>query len=107
MAIIYGKNYEGEYVAVPQVKGAVGENGGRVRALYDSFAGAAAAGDSFYIGKIPAGARILRITASGMGTSPSFNVAVNDKLAAETVVIGTMGATPAASGYAFIEYILD
>jgi len=106
MADIYGKNYNGEYNVEPQVKGDVGESGGRLRVMYDSFSGAAA-GDVLHFGKLPAGARILRVSHSGLGTAPVYNFAVNDKLASQLDLQATLDVDASAAGYVFVEFILD
>jgi len=106
MANIYGSNYNKEYNLDPRQKGEIGENGGRVRCFYDSFSGAAAA-DVLFFGKLPKGARVIRISHSGLGTAPVYNLAVNDKLVAELDMQATLDVDASASGYVLVEFILD
>lgn len=105
MANIYGANYVKEYNSVPSEQGAPGESGGRVKCMFDEVA-AGAGLDVLYIGKIPAGARILRCSNIG-GNSPSYSVAPGDKLTAEADVTVTLGAAPTFPVSAWIEYLLD
>ena len=107
MADIYGSNYQKEFVDVPSDQAAPGEYGGRVKCMYDSYAGATPGADNVYLGKIPSGARILRLSHVGGGTAPTWSVALDDKLTAEADLILTLDGDGAASGYGFCEYVLD
>jgi hypothetical protein len=110
MADIYGSNYQLEYVDVPSQQGAPGESGGRVKCMYDAWTGATPGADDVYLGKIPGGARILRISdiagAAGSGTyslAPGAKVPAGDPV---DLVLTTAGDS-AAAGAVFCEYILD
>lgn len=110
MASINGVNFAKEFVNDPSEQGAIGEMGGRVKCMYDSIASSNPA-DDLSFGKIPAGARILRLSYVGDGTSApgDFNIAVDDKLSVETTIICTLPVdqTPATASACFAEYILD
>lgn len=105
MSNIYGANYTKEFVNVPSEQGNPGEMGGRVKCMFDQVA-AGAGTDVMYVGKIPAGARILRCSNIG-GNSPTYSVAPGDKLTVETIATATLGAAPTFPVSVFIEYVLD
>jgi len=106
MADVFGSNYQKEFINVPSEQGAIGEMGGKVKASFDSFSGAAGS-DDVYFGKIQSGARILAISSIGTGTAPVFNVAIGDKLSSEQDLICTLDVDAAASGSIWVEYLLD
>jgi hypothetical protein len=106
MANIFGSNYTKEFINDPSEPANIGEYNGKVRAMIDSFSGAVAA-DDVYFGKIPAGAIILSLSAIGGGASPTFNVAVGDKITAEQDLICTLDAGALASGKCICQYVLE
>ena len=105
MANIYGVNYVKEFNNVPSERANIGEYGGKVKALFDVVA-AGAGLDVMYVGKVPAGARILRCSNIG-GNSPTYTVAPGDKLTVDTVVTATLGAAPTFPVSVWVEYLLD
>jgi len=108
MAAKNGVNYAKEFVNVPSEQAEPGSMGGRVRVLLDYIlAGGAVEADVVSIGKLPKGARVLRCSNVGGGTSPSYSVAPMAQMSAETVVTFTVGASPSTDIYVFIEYVLD
>lgn len=106
MANVYGSNYDKEFIQDPSSPANIGEYGGKVKVMLDSFSGAVAA-DDVYFGKIPAGALILSISAIGAGTAPTFNVAVGDKISAEQDLICTLDGDTTPAGKCFCQYVLD
>jgi hypothetical protein len=106
MANVYGSNYSKEYIQDPKQAANVGEVAGKVRVIYDEFSGASGS-DDVYFGKLQAGALILSVNEIGGGTAASFNVAVGDKLTAETDLICSLDADADAAGQCWIEYALD
>lgn len=108
MAAVNGVNYAKEFVNVPSEQADPGTQNGKVKVLMDwVLAGGAVAADVMTIGKLPAGARVIRCSNIGGGTSPSYSVAPGAKMAVETVVTFTVGTSPATDIYAIIEYVLD
>ena len=105
MADIYGANYTKEFINLPSERANPGEYGGRRKVLFDQVA-AGLGLDVMYVGKLPAGARILEVANIG-GNSPTFNVTPGDKLTAETVVTCTLGAAPTFPVSAWVDYLLD
>jgi hypothetical protein len=77
MADLFGANFT-KSRAVPRERVEVTDWGGRVRAMYDSYAFTANPdnGDDLYFAKTPAGARILGgwLKTPAMGTAGSFTV---------------------------------
>lgn len=61
MADLYGANYTKVYVNKPSEKAGKGEFNGHVKTLYDEYTFLAEAGtsDVVYLGKLPAGARVV------------------------------------------------
>lgn len=109
MADINGDNYAKGYVNVPAELGNVGEVGGVIKVLFDKKTiTTAAENDVFYVGKLPANARILSVNHVGCGTAPTFSVAVGALLTAETVLTVTVGASPSnAALIAWVTYTID
>lgn len=106
MADIFGSNYSKEYIQEPKQAANVGEIAGKARVAYDEFSGAAGL-DDVYFGKLQKGAIILDIQVIGGGTAPTFNVAIGDKLSADSDLICTLDADAAASGKCWVLYSLD
>lgn len=115
MADILGVNYALEFSDIPSQQAAPGEYGGRVKCMFDSYSGAAGA-DEVFFGKVPAGARILELSGSGLGTAPTFEkrvdgadsaIAAGDKLASESIMKVTLDGDASATGYALVKYLLD
>jgi len=119
MAAINGVNYANN-IAVPAVQSNPGEVGGGLKVLFDSYVGTPSAADVLTIGKLPKGARILRITASaGMGAAPTFakilvstsastELAAGNEIAGESLVaITAAGGTYSANPFVFVEYVVD
>lgn len=106
MADIFGSNYSKEFIQEPSQAAAVGEYNGKQRVAIDEFSGAAG-GDDVYMAKLPLNAFILNLSHIGAGTAPTFNVAVGDKLSAETDIICTLDGDASASGKIWVEYSLD
>lgn len=79
MAIYYGSNHTKSFVTIPSQKAEVGENGGKLHFSYDSYTGVQnvyGIGDQIKMMKLPAGARIVSITAKcpSLGTTGIFKV---------------------------------
>ena len=106
MAEKYGKNYTKAFINTIKEKANVGDWAAKMRLLYDEQDGVLEA-DTMLIGKLPKGARVLSVNHVGAGTSPSFNVSPTQVMADETIVIVTVGATPAATVKAWVEYTVD
>ena len=106
MANLNGANYTSDYLADPKGRGVIGEVGGKVKATFDTFSGAAGA-DLVTFGRVQAGARILAFGSVGAGTAPTFNVNAGDKLSSDTDMICTLDGDTAASGSIWVEYLLD
>jgi hypothetical protein len=107
MADRNGVNYAKE-IAKPSEQAEPGSRNAPVRVLLDYTLGSVAvAGDVISLGKIPKGARVIRCSNVGGGTSPSYSVAPMQKMTDEAVVTFTVGTTPAADVYAFVEYVLN
>lgn len=119
MAAINGVNYANN-IAVPKVQSKAGEAGGVLKVLFDAYVGTPSAGDVLTIGKLPKGARVLRITSNGgMGAAPTFakvlvssgsssTLAAGDVLAGESLVkITAAGGTYGANPFVFVEYVVD
>lgn len=106
MADIYGSNYQKEYIDSPKQFAEIGEYNGKLRCMFDSFSGAAG-GDVLYFGKLPAGARVIDVKGSGLGTAPVFSHALGDKLSAKADATVTLDADAAASGFALILYVTE
>lgn len=106
MADINGANYQKQFVNVPSEAMDIGDYAGKQRVARDTFSGASAA-DVVYFAKLPAGAFILALGDVGGGTSPTFSVAVGDKLTSETIVTCTLGTGASATGTLWVEYSLD
>lgn len=127
MADYSSLNFKKQFDDIPSDVAAIGEYGGRVKCMYSSWDSAddatngtnyaaIVATDTMQICKIPAGARILRISEdSGLtggfsyqkvGASGSSTLAVNDKLSEEVQVQITLAGAD-TDGFVFIEYILD
>lgn len=107
MAAVNGVNYAKE-IAQPAEKADPGTRNAPVRTLMDwKLAASAVATDVISIGKLPKGARVLRCSHIGGGSSPSYSVAPGAKMADETLVTFTVGSTPASDIYVFIEYVLN
>lgn len=119
MAAINGVNYANN-ISVPPVQSKAGEAGGVLKVLFDAYVGTPSAADVLTIGKLPKGARVLRITASaGMGAAPTFakvlvstgassTLAAGDVLAGESLVkITAAGGTYGANPFVFVEYVVD
>lgn len=104
MANIYGANYTKAYVNAIQEQANAGEYGGAVKVLFDQVAAGAGA-DVMYVGKLPKGARILRVSNVG-GNNPTFNVAPGALLSAETIITATLGAAPTFPVSAWVEYTI-
>ena len=105
MANIYGNNYQKAFVDIIQGQANTGEYGGRLKVLFDEIASGSAA-DVLYIGKLPAGARVLEVNHIGGGTGASFSVAAGAQISSETVVTLTLGTGPSAPK-AFVYYLVD
>lgn len=118
MGAINGVNYANN-IAVPKVQSKAGEAGGVMKVLFDAYVGTPAGADVLTIGKLPKGARVLRITASaGLGAAPTFAkvladgtssaLAAGDVLTGESLVkITAAGGTYGANPFAFVEYVVD
>jgi len=106
MANIYGSNYDKEYNQSPKQFADIGEYNGKVRCMFDSFSGAAG-GDVLYFGKLPAGARVIDVKGSGLGTAPVFNHALGDKLSAKGDATVTLDADASANGFALVLYVTE
>ena len=119
MANINGVNYANN-ISVPKVQSKAGEAGGVMKVLFDSYVGTPAGADVLTIGKLPKGARVLKITASaGLGAAPTFAkvlvesgassvLAAGDVLAGESLVkITAAGGTYGANPFVFVEYVVD
>lgn len=106
MANIYGSNYNKEFIASPKQFAEVGEYNGKVRCMFDSFSGAAG-GDVLYFGKLPAGARVIDVKGSGLGTAPVFSHALGDKLSAKEDITVTLDGDAAANGFALVLYVTE
>jgi hypothetical protein len=106
MANINGANYEKEFNSDPSQPANIGEYGGKVKVMLDSFSGAAGS-DVVYFGKIPVGAKVLSVDHIGAGTAPVFNVAKGDKILATQDLICTLDGDASASGQLFCQYVLD
>lgn len=119
MANLNGVNY-GNNIAVPKVQSKAGEVGGVLKVLFDAYVGTPAAADVLTIGKLPKGARVLRITSNGgMGAAPTFAkvlvetgastaLAAGDVLQGESLVkITAAGGTYGANPFVFVEYVVD
>lgn len=116
MAAINGVNYANN-IAVPKVQSKAGEAGGVMKVLFDAYVGTPTAADVLSIGKLPKGARVLAISSSGIGSSPSYAkvladgtssaLAAGDVLTGESLVKITIGTTPAANPFVFIQYVVD
>ena len=108
MAAKNGVNFAKEFVSVPSEQAEHGVYGGRVRVIMDYvLAGGAVEADVVSLGKLPAGARVIRCSHIGGGTSPTYSVAPGTKYDVETLVTITVGATPGTDVYGIIEYVLD
>ena len=119
MASINGSNYTKENIDA-QGKAGIGEVVSKVRCSFDSWsAHAGGAGDTIVLlAKIPKGARIKSLpTLAGAATiallsiedGSSSAVAVGDKVAQESDILLTdvAGGDIAASGFIFVEFLLD
>ena len=118
MGAINGVNYANN-IAVPKVQSKAGEAGGVMKVLFDAYVGTPAGADVLTIGKLPKGARVLKITASaGLGAAPTFAkvladgtssvLAAGDVLTGESLVkITAAGGTYGANPFAFVEYVVD
>lgn len=118
MAAINGVNYANN-ISVPKVQSKAGEVGGVMKVLFDAFVGAISAADVLSIGKLPKGARVLRITAhASMGAAPTFAkvladgtssaLAAGDVLSGESLVkITAAGGTYGSNPFVFVEYVVD
>jgi hypothetical protein len=106
MSNVYGSNYNKEFLSSPKQFAEIGEYNGKVRFIYDTFAGAAG-GDDVYFGKLPANARILRLGGGGLGTAPVFSHAAMDKLTSKEDLVVTLDGDASASGYVFAEYVTE
>lgn len=80
MADLYGSNYTKAYVSKPSEKAAKGEYNGHVKTLYDEYvvplANELATADFVYIGKLPAGARVLggKVKCQAAGATGIFDI---------------------------------
>ena len=106
MADVFGSNYTKEYISSPKQFADIGEYNGKVRCMFDSFSGAAG-GDVVYFGKLPAGARVIDVKGSGLGTAPVFSHALGDKLSAKADVTVTLDADASANGFALVLYVTE
>lgn len=119
MANINGTNYANS-IAVPAVQSKIGEVGGVVKCLFDAYVPLPAAGDVLTIGKLPKGARVLRITSNGgMGVAPTFAkvlvstgastaLAAGNEITGESLVkVTAAGGTYSANAFVFVEYLID
>ena len=104
MSALDGVNYGKSYSSNPSDRsGNVGDYGGSVKVLLDYKTGMVAA-DTVNIGKLPNRARVLSVNLIGCGAGAAVNVAAMDLMSAETIVILTVGTTPGATAYVWIEY---
>ena len=118
MAAINGVNYQKSYVDVPSSRSNVGEVGGSIKCLVETYVALPAAADVLSIGYLPINARILSIVGfSGMGAAPTFakidslgastTLAVGDVLAdASLIKVTAAGGTYAANVFGFITYVV-
>ena len=78
MANKYSTSYQKAYVDVPSAKIPPGEQSGEIKNLYCEFTGAGelATTDTLYLGKLPAGARVIggMIKCPATGATGIFNV---------------------------------
>lgn len=105
MSALNGKNYQKAYVNNPSERPNVGDYGGSVKIILDS-SDAGIAADTIKIGKLPKGAKVLKINSIGLGSGGSFNVAPMDLMSAETDVIVTVGTSPSLPISAWVEYVV-
>lgn len=116
MAAINGVNYANN-IAVPKVQSKAGETGGVMKVLFDAYVGTPIAADILSIGKLPKGARVLSISASGLGGAPTYakvladgtstTLASGDVLTGESLVKVTVGAGPTANPFVYVTYVVD
>lgn len=107
MAAVNGVNYAKE-IAKPNEVAEPGSRQAPVRVLMDYvLAGGAVAADVITIGRLPKGARVIRCSNIGGGSSPSYSVAPGAKMANDTLVTFTVGTSPGTDVYAIIEYVLN
>jgi hypothetical protein len=106
MADIYGSNYQKEYIDSPKQFADIGEYNGKLRCMFDSFSGASG-GDVVYFGKLPAGARVIEVKGSGLGTAPEFSHAMGDKLSSKEDATVTLDADASANGFALVIYVTE
>lgn len=106
MAALNGTNYANSQ-ATPRVQSRAGEVGGNKKILLDDYVGTPTAADTISIGYLPKGARVLDLKSIGMGTGASFSVAAGAIMSVATLVVITVGTSPAANPIGWIEYVID
>lgn len=109
MADVYGDNYTKGYVDVPSKKIAPGEQSGDTKVLYDRILlprDVMAIGEKIYIGKLPAGVRILAATLKSVSLGTTGIMKMGTAASEEGLVAAADGDAGGQEVHAFGKGVL-